>query len=104
MDLTIMPDPVFWAAIVATLVPFVTALLVRLDASAAVKATVATALSILDAVLVTWKASTDAGVAVDGKTLVLAILGAVTWQRIVHAQVNVPYRVREKLLPSAGIP
>jgi len=102
-DLTAVPDPVFWATALATIVPFVTALLVRVDARQWVKATVASALAVADAVLVSWKAASDAGAVLDWKTVVLAILGAVSWQRIVHSQVNVPYRVRERLLPRSGL-
>lgn len=102
-DLTIIPAPVFWATLIATAVPFVTALLVRINATPAIKATVATVLSVLDALIVSWKAADDAGVAIDLKTLVVALAGALTWQRIVHAQVNVPYRIREHLLPASGL-
>jgi hypothetical protein len=104
MDLAIVPDPVFWATVIATLVPFVTALLVRLDASPALKATVATILTAVDALLVSWKTAVDAGATVDLKTLVVALVAALTWQRVVHTQVNVPYRVREHLLPASGLP
>lgn len=103
-DLTIIPAPVFWATLIATLVPFVTALLVRVNASPATKATVATVLSALDALLVSWKTATDAGATIDLKTLVVALAGALTWQRVVHTQVNVPYRVRDHLLPATGLP
>lgn len=103
-DLTIVSAPVFWATAIATLVPFVTALLVRLDASPATKATVATVLSIVDALLVSWRSAVEAGADINLRTLIVAIAGAVTWQRIVHAQVNVPYRIRDHLLPGAGLP
>lgn len=103
-DLTIIPDPVFWATLIATLVPFITALMVRINARSWVKASVATGLSLVDALLVSWKAAVDAGVAIDVKTLIVALAGALTWQRVVHAQVNVPYGIRERLLPASGLP
>lgn len=103
-DLTILPGPVFWATLLATLVPFITALAVRLNASKATKATVASVLSLIDAGLVAWKQASDSGGDLSVPTLIAAILGAVAWQRVVHSQVNVPYRVREHLLPDAGLP
>lgn len=98
-----MDDPVFLSGLLATAVPFVTALLVKYQASAAVKATVATVLSIIDAGLVVWLDANDAGVPVDVKTLILALAAALTVQRVVHSQVNEPYRVRDRLLPNSGI-
>lgn len=101
-DLTIIPAPVFWAMLVATLVPFVTALLVRLDATKATKASVASGLALLDAVLVAWKQASDAGTTMSAPTLIAAIMGAVMWQRVVHTQVNDAYRIPEKL-PAGGL-
>jgi ABC-type dipeptide/oligopeptide/nickel transport system permease component len=102
-DLTILPAPVFWATLLATLVPFVTALAVRLNASPATKATVASGLALLDAALMSWKQASDAGVNVNVPTLVVALVGATVWQRVVHAQVNVPYGINKHLLPEAGL-
>lgn len=61
MDLVVVSEPVFWSTLAATLIPFVTALLVRIHASAAFKATVATVLSLATAFLATWKNADDAG-------------------------------------------
>lgn len=96
-------DPVFWAATLATLVPFITALLVRINARQAVKATVASALAAAAAFVATWKAAVDAGAPMDVKTFLVVFAGALTWQRVIHTQVNVPYRIRERLLPARGL-
>jgi ABC-type dipeptide/oligopeptide/nickel transport system permease component len=103
-DLTILPAPVFWATLLATLVPFITALLTRLDASRALKATVASGLATLDAGLVMWKQVADSGQDLSLPTLVAAIVGAIAWQRVVHAQANEPYGINKHLLPEAGLP
>lgn len=95
-------DPLFWTMITAPLIPFITALIVRYSASSATKAWIAIGFSVLDAGLLVWKTADDAGHPVNWKTLAVAIVTAITVQRVTYTQIAVPNKIPEKL-PKAGL-
>jgi hypothetical protein len=76
--------------------------LVRYSATSAVKANVATAITVLEAAVVVWVNANDAGVPIDTRTLILAVVTALTAQRVTYSQVVRPNRIPEKL-PAGGV-
>lgn len=95
-------DPVFWTMITAPLVPFITAAVVRYRASSATKAWVAIGFAVIDAALAVWKTADNAGVDVNWKTLAVAIVMAITVQRVTYSQIARPNRIPEKF-PQGGL-